>query len=724
MDSPSSPSLARLVRGVALALVIGLVGGGAVGFATAAGDESTFQVPPPMGGDQALYTVTGPGAAWDGQEAHIEVRAPEPMMLEDGRWVSAALMRAGADAARTSFTFGSTEFEFVLVGWRAAYVDTASGKVIATSDGGVSGGGGGSTGLPILGGTSSSDEHVTLTMEFGPGTTACGVRSPLQERPVQAGERVAMSGCRPDGDAVGFTVVGLRPFEDGEALLLANMKHGTQFWYQGGLPYPVRLDFAVGTDQQETWTMTGFTRGTEPLVPGPLPEQSQPVPIVDESASRLGPGLAGFTSRFSLEQAMERAVDDSQEVVDFISAHPDWFLRGAEYEEEEQAGQVRGSWFVRIRGDSDELWVSVYEPTGDPSPIPSDVRRLVGDIENQAGVTPTSSDVFVWDLDADEPAWPDVCRPDQLPTVGSLAQRWAQMEQRPVQEANAYAFQLWCFGFGDAPSPSLSVMAGDARLILPPESSGSPLDPAQTQNSTQVLRMVAVNGRGELAIETTETASSRSSWGALQDPAQQGAGNPIEDAASITWAAPTGPVAASITVVSILAGLLYWLWPALKGGAFGFFSRIQGDQLLDHPVRAELVQRIEAHPGIHYQDLVRSMGKGKGAIEHHLRKLQDGGHVKMLRSAGYTCFFPVAYDRRLAAAAPALKSDGARRILAAIRNHPGGSASAITLATGLSPAAVNHHLQRLGAAGLVDVTRNGRSLVLHPTELARVALVS
>jgi predicted transcriptional regulator len=135
-------------------------------------------------------------------------------------------------------------------------------------------------------------------------------------------------------------------------------------------------------------------------------------------------------------------------------------------------------------------------------------------------------------------------------------------------------------------------------------------------------------------------------------------------------------------------------------------------------VRRELLQRIEAQPGVHYQDLVRAMGKGKGAIEHHLRKLREGGLVKSMSAAGYTCFFPAAFDRRLTAAAPALKSPGARKVLAAIQANPGASATDVGVATGLSPAAVNHHLQRLGAAGLVDVLRNGRSLSLQPTALA------
>jgi predicted transcriptional regulator len=187
---------------------------------------------------------------------------------------------------------------------------------------------------------------------------------------------------------------------------------------------------------------------------------------------------------------------------------------------------------------------------------------------------------------------------------------------------------------------------------------------------------------------------------------------------------PDAPAAAGVGILSVLAGLAYLVWPTLKGAAFGLFSRVQGPALLKHPVRAEIVQRIEAHPGIHYQALVREMGIGKGNVEHHLRKLRDSGLVVAHATAGYTCLFPARSDRRLMAAAPALKSDGARAILMAIRGSPGLSALQVSQATGLSPGTVNRHLQKLGEAGLVNALRAGRSLHLQTTALADQALAA
>lgn len=701
---------------ILISLAVAVLGGAAIGFATAAPGD-TFQVPAPMGGDEALYEVDSPGSTWDDQQAHIQVQAPAPLMLPDGSWVSASRMRAGADASK--FTFSS--MDYVMVGWRSAFVDTATGHVVATTTGGSAGSSGGVDGaiVPQLGGSTQSQQSTTTTVEFGAGPVPCGVRTPLQERAVAVGEVLRLDGCDL-GEPASFKVVGTRTLDGAPALLLANQRLGSQLWYRSGMPYPVRFDLGVGHPGEEHWTLSGFVRGDQPLVPGPLPPAVQPAPVVTAAADRLGPAHDGLQLPFPIEQAVSRAADLSQEVADFQAAHPDWFLRAAQYEETEQDGAVRGTWFLRMRGDGQELWADVAQQDDQASPVPSEAVRLVGDLEHRSGLEATSSDVHVWDemFDPDEPAWPASCRPASLATVGSVVDRWSQMEQRPAAQANAYAFDLWCLQGGTHASLTSQVRAGDARILLPPSSTAGPLDPPQSQTTSQVLQMVAVNEDGELTLETTEAAASRSSWGALQHPPSQDKATPVERAGTGPWSPPTGPVAASITVVSVLAGLLYWLWPTIKAGPLALFSRLQAPELLEHPVRKELMQRIEAQPGVHYQDLVRALGKGKGAVEHHLRKLQAGGLVKALAAGGYTCWFPTAYDHRLVGAAPALKSDGARAVLAAVQAHPGRSARDVGVATGLSPAAVNHHLQRLSQAGLVSVVRAGRSLSIMPTDLA------
>jgi predicted transcriptional regulator len=118
------------------------------------------------------------------------------------------------------------------------------------------------------------------------------------------------------------------------------------------------------------------------------------------------------------------------------------------------------------------------------------------------------------------------------------------------------------------------------------------------------------------------------------------------------------------------------------------------------------------------------VGGGKGAVEHHLRKLVDAGLVVRHQGPGYTCFFPPRTDHRVAAVAGVLKSASARRVLAAVQARPGLSSAELAAATGLDASTVSHHVHRLAAAGLLEPTKAGRTLSIRPTGLATQALGS
>lgn len=697
-----------------LALATALLGGGAVGFATAAGEDGlVFSVPMPMGGDLATYKIAGrEGDALD--QAYLEVRAPAPFLLQDGSWVSAYALRRGREVAASSNGFT----ESVVVGWDEAFVDAAGGEVVAFSD--VSGSSASSDGseFGFLLGSSEAEAVATSYVRYGAQPVPCGARSALQGRSEPVGDHVWVEGCGDGAARTGFRVEGVRDLEGRPSLVLVSDHEARRLWFQEGIPYPVRFEASIDTPEPDVLTLIGFDRGEEALVPGPVPARVD-LPAVGLAASdRYGPAPGGWQHPFPIPAAVEHAQAHSQEVADFLAGHPDWFVRAADHRLEDRDGTLTDRWELDLHGGDQALSVQVSRPRdAAPNVLPPEATRLVAQLEEAVAEEtfdqPSSSGVEADGAEDDE-EWPAECRSARLPSVGAVAARWSAMQPEPTA-ANSYGFRLDCFTFSGDVAPRARVFAGDARIIFPAAPS-DPLTEDDSQSSTQVLTRLVAHEDGHFEVERSATAVSRST-GLGQRP-QGTPPQSIERVGGGVWATPEAPIAASITLVSILAGVLYWLWPVLKAGPLGLFSRLQGPQLLDHPVRKELMQRIEAQPGLHYQDLVRAMGKGKGAVEHHLRKLQDGGLVKSIAAGGYTCFFPVAFDRRLTAAAPALKSAGARRVLAAIQANPGASATTIGALTGLSPAAVNHHLQRLGAAGLVDVLRNGRSLSLQPTALA------
>lgn len=612
-------------------------------------------------------------------------------------------------------------------------VELGSGQGAASGSGGIS-----PFGVPVLSSGQGATSYAVVT-DYTPKRGLCLADNPVAGRSVSLDAQVHLShAChlggvmRIEGDlrlraGPVESVVGVQALRfDGP---------GISLWFSPAIPYPVQVHAVANENGGEvTLRMTGFAAGTGALlVPDALADRD-PLPALDLVAPRpWGPDDAGLGLDFPLSEAFQRAYDATEfpDLRDYMADHPDAFATGGHLQIEDQqyvvgpVNQTQGearTWSLSLNSATGCFWFSATRQVSRPEPVPGlGPMPIVLPGEGMQTTYAFNTHPFGCIEDNYEATKPRA--PQSWPGVASAITWWAGFaspEERQ-QGPNGWAFQMR-FRDGEWVQEMAVGQAAGQSLRT------------QTPNS---ISMTAVSGGGgSLDLEgghvvsysrvVTEFRRNQQVAG-LTAPSSVAPGN--DDAGSIVQRPPPlgqlGPVEATgIGLAAALAALLYWLWPALKGGAFGLFSRIQGDQLLDHPVRAELVQRIEAHPGIHYQDLIRAMDKGKGAIEHHLRKLQEGGRVKVLRSAGYTCFFPAAYDRRLAATAPALKSDGARRILAAIRDHPGESASAITLSTGLSPAVVSHHLQRLGAAGLVVVTRNGRSLVLNATDLANVALAS
>jgi predicted transcriptional regulator len=189
------------------------------------------------------------------------------------------------------------------------------------------------------------------------------------------------------------------------------------------------------------------------------------------------------------------------------------------------------------------------------------------------------------------------------------------------------------------------------------------------------------------------------------------------------WSFPQTKTTATVTAAAGILGLLaYALMPA-KAGAIGLFSRIGSEEVLDHPLRAQIADLVAAEPGIHFQELVRRLDAGRGTMEHHLRKLLAADVVSANVSQGFTCYFPKGkMDRHLMAAAPVLKADGARQVLQAIQSQPGRAAQDIAAATGFTPSTVNYHLKRLAQSGLVSSQRSGRFTLLTPTPLGTQAL--
>lgn len=183
---------------------------------------------------------------------------------------------------------------------------------------------------------------------------------------------------------------------------------------------------------------------------------------------------------------------------------------------------------------------------------------------------------------------------------------------------------------------------------------------------------------------------------------------------------PPAAIAAAAAVLLGAAGLTAWI--RMRGrGAVGLllFTRLKRDKLLDHPSRAQIMEQVQERPGIHYNEVVRMLGTGNGAAEHHLKVLLDARLIKERTTDGYRCFFPAHYyDNKAMDATITLRAGLARDIAAALVEAPGATIGELAAATGAPTRTVSYHIQRFRKVGLVEVRRRGRAYAVFPSGIA------
>lgn len=89
--------------------------------------------------------------------------------------------------------------------------------------------------------------------------------------------------------------------------------------------------------------------------------------------------------------------------------------------------------------------------------------------------------------------------------------------------------------------------------------------------------------------------------------------------------------------------------------------------------RATIADAVRAHPGIHFNELVRTLDLANGQVQYHLGRLRDEGSVVAERLYGRTHYYPPGYD------------EWERRALALLRRETAGDVVAYLLANGPTP---------------------------------------
>lgn len=195
-------------------------------------------------------------------------------------------------------------------------------------------------------------------------------------------------------------------------------------------------------------------------------------------------------------------------------------------------------------------------------------------------------------------------------------------------------------------------------------------------------------------------------------------------------APPSEPGAWRETTLTVgtVAGLAAAVWWALSRTGWvapitGLFSRLEKDELLEHPVRRRIVEAIDEAPCIHLEALVRRLDLGRGQLEHHVGKLLAADLLVEHEAAGYRAFFPPGWQPRATRQGLVLlKTPGARRLLAAVVDAPGNGVREVADRAEIAPSTASYHAARLEEAGLLTKVRREGKHALSPTALGARAL--
>ena len=97
--------------------------------------------------------------------------------------------------------------------------------------------------------------------------------------------------------------------------------------------------------------------------------------------------------------------------------------------------------------------------------------------------------------------------------------------------------------------------------------------------------------------------------------------------------------------------LSFWNHWITKSVDLGFVALIIGTVSIERTkdkrelkLRDRIADEVTAHPGIHLRELHRSIGCAMGALQYHLKNLEDDGDVVSLRAGNVRHVFPPEYS--------------------------------------------------------------------------------
>lgn len=132
--------------------------------------------------------------------------------------------------------------------------------------------------------------------------------------------------------------------------------------------------------------------------------------------------------------------------------------------------------------------------------------------------------------------------------------------------------------------------------------------------------------------------------------------------------------------------------------------------------QSSLIDCIQRNPGIHFNDLVRTLEISPDKLQRMSNNLQSEQHIIVDELHGKTHFFPAEYDSWERESLALLRRETAREILLVLLEHAEANPQTIADQLGIARSTLEWHVDRLLDAGLVKKRRVGRRVMLEIAE--------
>ena len=209
------------------------------------------------------------------------------------------------------------------------------------------------------------------------------------------------------------------------------------------------------------------------------------------------------------------------------------------------------------------------------------------------------------------------------------------------------------------------------------------------------------------------------------------------DAALATGLVPWDPRAASLNSAPLSGTPLIYpsvgLWVAIVVTvAFGaipawvLYRRVTSATALERESRLRILNDIQANPGTTAFAVSTRLAVDPSTVAHHVRVLEEFGHLVLHRSGGRTVLFPNhgAFTRRDRVVVALLRNPMRRALVDAVRAAPGIRQADLARLLRVTPAGVKKHLDVLAAEGILCVETAGREKRVRLDAMTDVVLAS